>query len=93
MTTITGIIKEVGALEQIRRTTKPDLYKRIITILQEDGQIFYGEIRNNNIKILEREGIDVGEKVVVTILFQGNEKDGKKYNNILLHSIKRLTQE
>lgn len=93
MTTIIGIIKDIGSLEQIRRTKKPDLFKRLVTILQEDGQIFYGEIRNNNIKILEKEGLEVGDEVVVVIQFQGNEKDGKKYNNILIHSIKRLSKE
>lgn len=93
MTTIVGIIKEIGALEQIRRTSKPDIFKRLVTILQEDGQVFYGEIRNNNIKILEREGLEIGDEVIVDIIFQGNEKDGKKYNNILIHSVKRLSKE
>lgn len=92
MTTIVGRIKEIGSLEQIRRTTKPDIYKKLISIIQEDGQVFYGEIRNNNIKILEREGLELGDEVTVNILFQGNEKDGKKYNNILIHSIQRLVK-
>lgn len=90
--TIIGVIQDIGALEQIRRTQKPDIYKRLITIIQEDGQKFYGEIRNNNIKILEREGLEMGDEVAVNIIFQGNEKDGKKYNNILIHSIKRLVK-
>lgn len=92
MVTIVGRIKEIGSLEQIRRTTKPDIYKKLISIIQEDGQVFYGEIRNNNIKILEREGLELGDEVTVNILFQGNEKDGKKYNNILIHSIQRLVK-
>lgn len=93
MITIRGRIKEIGSLEQIRRTTKPDIYKRLVTIVQEDGQTCYGEIRNNNIKILEKEGLEVGDEVVVGLLFQGNEKDGKKYNNLLIHTISRLVLE
>lgn len=84
-------VKEVGELEQIRRTTKPDMYKRLISLSTADGQLLYAEIRNSGLKTLDRSGIVEGTIVDVEISFQGSEKaDGKKYNNILIRNITRV---
>lgn len=87
---LTAEIKEIDDLVQIRRTSKPDMYKRILTLSTSDGQILYPEIRNNALKVLEREGIEVGSIVEIQYTFQGSEKQGKKYNNILIHNIKKV---
>ena len=87
---LTGKVTEIGQLEQIRRTSKPDIFKQILTIETSDGQKLFPEIRNNGIKILDREGIIEGVYVEIQYLFQGSEKSGKKYNNILINSIKRI---
>lgn len=86
---LTAEIKEIDDLVQIRRTSKPDMYKRTLTLATSDGQILYPEIRNNALKVLEREGIEVGSIVEIQYTFQGSEKQGKKYNNILIHNIKK----
>lgn len=88
MNNIIGNVTEIGDLEQIRRTTKPDIFKRLITIETPDGQKLFGELSNNNIKLLEREGIEEGKTVEVDFLFRGTEKEGKKYNNIFINNIK-----
>lgn len=82
-------VKDIGPLVQIKRTMKPDLFKRVIT-LDVEGGLFFPEIRNNNIKVIEREGIEVGSFVEIEYSFQGTIKDGKRYNNILIESIKNL---
>lgn len=87
---LTAKVTEIGDLIQIRRTTKPDMFKKVITLETEDNQILYPEIRNTGLKILEREGITIGDTVDIEYTFQGAEKDGKKYNNILIQSIKRI---
>lgn len=87
---LTAKITEIGDLIQIRRTTKPDMYKRVLTLETEDSQILYPEIRNTGLKILEREGIVIGDTVDIEYTFQGAEKNEKKYNNILIQSIKRI---
>ncbi len=87
---LTAKITEIGELIQIRRTTKPDMYKRVLTLETEDSQILYPEIRNTGLKILEREGIVIGDTVDIEYTFQGAEKNEKKYNNILIQSIKRI---
>ena len=88
--TLRGTITEIGDLTQIRRTSKPDIFKKVITIETSDGQVLYPEIRNAGIKIIDREGIAEGSNVEIQYTFQGSEKEGKKYNNILINSIKRI---
>ena len=83
-------VKEIGDLVQIRRTSKPDMYKIVLTLETSDGQVLFPEIRNNNLKILEREGINEGDIVEATILFQGSVKGENKYNNILINTIKKV---
>ena len=58
--TLQGTVTEIGDMVQIRRTTKPDIYKRIVTVTTPDSQKVFLEIRNTGIKELEREGIEVG---------------------------------
>lgn len=82
-------IKEISELVQIRRTTKPDMYKKVLTLETSDGQVLYPEIRNNTLKVLDRENIEVGTVVEVQLSFQGSDKGGNKYNNILIHNIKK----
>lgn len=83
-------VKEIGELVQIRRTTKPDMYKKVLTLETSDGQILFPEIRNNTLKVLDREGIIEGTIVEVQLSFQGSEKGGNKYNNILIQNIKKV---
>ncbi len=85
-----GFIIVVGPIQQIRRTTKPDLIKRTITIATEDGQKVFMEIRNAFIKELQREGIEKNSYVEVHYVFEGSEKNGNKYNNIIMKKIKLL---
>lgn len=80
-------VTEIGELIQIRRTTKPDLYKRLILLKTSDGQSLYAEIRNNTLKVLDREGVVEGTIVDVTLSFQSSYKGENTYNNILIQSI------
>ena len=85
-----GTVTEIGDMVQIRRTTKPDIYKKVLAVETLDNQKVYMEIRNTGIKELEREGIDEGSLVEIEYLFEGSEKDGKKYNNVVIKNIRLL---
>lgn len=85
-----GTVTDIGNMIQIRRTIKPDIYKKVITVITPDHQKVFMEIRNTGIKELEREGIEVGSSVEVEYLFEGSEKDDKKYNNVVIKSIKLI---
>ena len=40
--------------------------------------------------MLEAEGIQQGSTVAIEFLFQGSEKNNKRYNNIYIYSIKKI---
>ena len=48
------------------------------------------EIRNAFIKELQREGIEKNSYVEADYVFEGSEKNGNKYNNIILKKIKLI---
>lgn len=88
--TLEGFVTDIGPIQQIRRTTKPDLIKRTVTIVTESGQKVFMEIRNAFIKELQREGIEKNSYVSVDYTFEGSEKGGNKYNNIVMKKIKLI---
>jgi len=85
-----GTVHLVGELVHIKRDGIPDLYKKVLTVETPDGQILFPELRNGKLKMLETEGITQGSTVEIQYLFQGSEKNGKRYNNIYIYSIKSI---
>ena len=85
-----GKVCEVGELVHIERKGIPDLYKRVLTIETADGQKLYPELRNQKLKLLDREQIDVNSIVSIEYSFEGSEKNGKRYNHIYINSIKTI---
>ncbi len=85
-----GTVHVVGDLVHIKRDGIPDLYKRVLTVETPDGQILYPELRNGKLKMIESENIAQGSTVEIQFLFQGSEKNEKRYNNIYIYSIKSI---
>lgn len=85
-----GTVHMIGELVHIERNGIPDLYKKVLTVETPDGQILYPEVRNGKLKMLEAEGIQQGSTVAIEFLFQGSEKNNKRYNNIYIYSIKKI---
>lgn len=85
-----GTVTEISSLVYIKRSTIPDLYKKVLTVEEDDGQVSYPEIRNNNLNLLESQHIEVGVRVKIDYVFQGSSKNGKRYNNIYINDIKRV---
>jgi|VirMetMinimDraft_7_1064189.scaffolds.fasta_scaffold09403_7 hypothetical protein len=85
-----GTVHVVGELVHIKRDGIPDLYKRVLTIETPDGQILFPELRNGKLKMLEERDIKQGSTVEIDFLFQGSEKNSKRYNNIYIYSIKKI---
>ena len=84
-----GTVTSMGELIHIPRTGIPDLFKRVLTIELLDGQVLYPEVRNQRLKILDREQIEVNDFVELGYTFEGSEKNHKRYNNIYVNSIKK----
>lgn len=87
---LVGTLREIGRLTPIKRKRKVTLYKRLLTIETFDGQLLFPEMRNAKLRLLDREAIGEGDKVAITYIFEGSQKNGKKYNNIYLNSIEKL---
>tara|TARA_R110000803_G_scaffold52425_1_gene107942 strand:+ start:1830 stop:2129 length:300 start_codon:yes stop_codon:yes gene_type:complete len=85
-----GTVHAVGELVHIKRDDIPDLYKKVLTVETPDGQVLYPELRNGKLKMLEAENITQGSTVEIQFLFQGSEKNNKRYNNIYIYSIKSI---
>lgn len=85
-----GTITNMDELIHIRREGIPDLYKRVLTIEMDDTQVLFVEVRNKRLKLLEKEMIELYNRVEIKFNFQGSEKNGKRYNNIYVISIKKL---
>lgn len=86
-----GTVTFVSELTHIPRNRVPDLYKKVLTIELDDSQKLFPEIRNQRLKMLDKEQIEVGSLVEIGYTFEGSEKNGKRYNNIYINSIKNLS--
>tara|TARA_R110000803_G_scaffold165053_2_gene228659 strand:+ start:90 stop:368 length:279 start_codon:yes stop_codon:yes gene_type:complete len=89
-----NFIKQVGRVRkitekiEIEREGKPNIIKRTFTFLANDGQKHYPEIRNAKIGLLDY--IQEGDRVEILFILQGTEKNDKRYNNILINSIRKI---
>lgn len=85
-----GTVQMIGDLVEIKREGIPDMRKKVLTLETPDGQILFPELRNAKLEMLDSENIEIGSAVEIYFLFQGSEKNGKRYNNIYIHSIKSI---
>lgn len=88
--TLKGTVTEMTELIHIIRPRGKDFFKRMLTIETLDSQRLFAEIRNTKLRYIETENIQVNSLVEIEYSFEGSEKSGKKYNNIYIHSIKKV---
>ena len=88
-----GTITDLGKMVQIERKNRniPDLFKKVLTVEMDDGQVFYPEVRNQRLRNLDQQYLEVGCRAEIEFIFQGSEKNGKRYNNIYITSITRIS--
>jgi len=91
--TLRGKVTNLGNLIHIPRKGIPDLFKRVLTVELLDGQVLYPEVRNQRLKLLDKEKIEEDCLVELGYTFEGSEKNGKRYNNIYVNSIKKFNYE
>lgn len=85
-----GVVKEISDIIHIRRNNAPDMYKKVVTIVTQDGQKLFVDLINSRLNILEREEIVEGSVVDVEYLFKGSQKGDRKYNNIFCRDLKKI---
>jgi hypothetical protein len=78
-------ITEIGDKQTFKRNNKPDFDKRMISLKLHDGQLLFCELRRMHLL----DNIEVGDVVIVKVVFAGSEKNGKKYNNIFINEMSK----
>lgn len=58
-----------------------------VTIVTEDGQILFLQIREAMINKIQKLGIVYGDVVEIGFVFLGSQKGERKFNNLFLNSI------
>lgn len=89
----TAVVESMSEIQHFERTTKPDIFKRLIKLVFDDNNSIYAEIRDSNISKIAKEGIEIGSQVQVRLEFQSIEKGCKHYNNIVIKDIKLQNEE
>lgn len=83
-----AVVESMSEIQHFERTTKPDIFKRVIKLKLDNNNSVYAEIRNGNIGKISNEGVEVGSTVEVELEFQSIEKGMKHYNNVVIKNIK-----
>ena len=85
---ITGYITYISPEIEVNNVGRPMYLKRMVTVISNDGQKFFGEIRKNKLTLLD--SINTRQELKIGYLFEGSEKDNKRYNNIYIDTLENV---
>lgn len=85
---INGYITYISPEIEVRNVGRPMYLKKMVTVVSNDGQKFFGEIRKNKLTLLET--VNIGRELKIGYLFEGSERDNKKYNNIYIDTLENV---
>jgi hypothetical protein len=80
-------IQHISEVITIKREGIADFTKVVLTVETPDGQVFFPELRYGKISYIKTLDLKVKDKVTIYFLFNGLEKDNRKYNNVSLLGI------
>lgn len=83
-----ALLKEKGPVRTFKKGTVAEFSKVTLSLVTVDDQTLYVEVRNKRINLLEE--ILEGSIVDVEFIFAGSEKNGKRYNNIMVTKISKI---
>lgn len=87
LTLFTGYFQGMSKPELITIEGKPTKKRAIVTIITEDEQKAFFEVRDAMIARIEKIGIRKGDEVQIGFVFIGSEKSGRFYNNLFINEI------
>lgn len=87
LTLLVGYFEKMSTPEDIIIERKPSKKRAVVTIVTEDGQKAFFEIRDGIIARIEKMGIRLGDQVEIGFVFIGSEKNGRIYNNLFINEI------
>lgn len=85
---MTGYITYISPEIEVNNVGRPMYLKRMVTVVSNDGQKFFGEIRKNKLTLLD--SINTRQELKIGYLFEGSERDNKKYNNIYIDTLENV---
>ena len=73
--------------ETIAIESKNPKKRALVTIVTEDEQKAFFEVRDAVIARIEKMGIRPGDQIEIGFVFIGSEKNGRTYNNLFINQI------
>ncbi len=86
-TKMIGIVTDYDEPKKYTPKNKKPFNKMVLTIKIEDGQVFFGELRNRRIALMKN--IKKNDNVKVKFSLLGSKKNNIKYNNIYIEHIEK----
>jgi hypothetical protein len=83
----TGYFEKMSKPELIIIEGRPTKKRAIVSVITEDEQKAFFEVRDAIIARIEKIGIRKGDEVQVGFVFIGSEKNGRVYNNLFINEI------
>lgn len=87
-TKLRALVKYKGPVKTFKEGTRAEFSKVVLSLETVDDQLLFTEVRNRRIEDLKN--IFEGNIVQVDIIFAGSEKNGKRYNNLIVTKIERI---
>jgi hypothetical protein len=87
LTPFIGYFEKMSNPEAITIEGRPAKKRAVVTIVTEDEQKAFFEVRDAVILRIEKMGIRPGDQIEIGFVFIGSEKNGRTYNNLFINQI------
>ena len=87
LTPFVGYFEKMSNPETIAIESKTPKKRALVTIVTEDEQKAFFEVRDAVIARIEKMGIRPGDQIEIGFVFIGSEKNGRTYNNLFINQI------
>ncbi len=87
LTPFLGYFEKMSTLELIPVEGKQTKKRAVVTVVTEDEQKAFFEVREAVISRIEKMGIRPGDQIQIGFVFIGSEKNGRTYNNLFINQI------
>ena len=87
LTPFIGYFEKMSTPEIIPVEGKAPKKRAVVTIVTEDEQKAFFEVREAVISRIEKMGIRPGDQIEIGFVFIGSEKNGRTYNNLFINQI------
>jgi hypothetical protein len=87
LTFLQGYFEKMSNPEAIIIEGRDPKKRAVVTIVTEDEQKAFFEVRDAVIARIEKLGLRPGDQIEIGFVFIGSEKNGRVYNNLFINQI------